>query len=190
VLDGPPERPDAAVSLLASTTGDAAYVQIIEARVGGEFATRATTDAPELQETRAGDVPPHTGSPQDSQDVTDLLRDGYVVLDGVVFGSGDTTLPDADIPALTDLAGLLKERPSLKIALVGHTDTTGSLDGNIRISKLRAEAVRAVLMSRYGIESARIEAEGMGYLAPRASNLTAQGREANRRVEAIALSED
>ena len=49
--------------------------------------------------------------------------------------------------------------------------------------------MRARLISEYGIDPARIEAEGMGYLAPVASNLTEAGRQANRRVEAILLSE-
>jgi len=110
------------------------------------------------------------------------------VLDGLEFDSGATTLGSGTFEVLGTLAGFLTDNPGLNVALVGHTDTVGGLEGNIRISKERAEAVRARLIERYGISAARMEAEGMGYLAPLSSNLTEAGRESNRRVEVILLS--
>jgi len=75
----------------------------------------------------------------------------------------------------------------MRIALVGHTDTVGGLQGNIALSRERAQAVRQRLIDDYDIAPERVEAEGTGYLAPLATNRTAEGREANRRVEAVLL---
>jgi OOP family OmpA-OmpF porin len=75
----------------------------------------------------------------------------------------------------------------LRVALVGHTDATGSLDANIALSRKRAASVKDRLVRAYGIAVSRLDAEGMGYLAPIASNLTQAGRDANRRVEAVLL---
>jgi outer membrane protein OmpA-like peptidoglycan-associated protein len=62
------------------------------------------------------------------------------------------------------------------------------LNGNIALSKKRAEAVLETLVSDFNVPRAQMDAQGMGYLSPIASNLTAQGREANRRVEVIVTS--
>ncbi len=61
------------------------------------------------------------------------------------------------------------------------------LDANIALSKRRAGTVRDRLVNEYGVPPGRVAAEGMGYLAPVASNLTPEGRERNRRVEALLL---
>ncbi len=76
---------------------------------------------------------------------------------------------------------------AIRIMLVGHTDSVGGLDPNIALSRDRAASVRQRLIDAYGVAPNRLEAQGMGYLAPIASNLTAQGRETNRRVEAVLL---
>jgi OOP family OmpA-OmpF porin len=64
----------------------------------------------------------------------------------------------------------------------GHTDNTGSMELNLRLSKERAEAVKAYLVSQ-GVNASRIEATGYGPNQPIASNATAAGRQENRRVE-------
>ena len=72
--------------------------------------------------------------------------------------------------------------------LVGHTDAVGALEGNIRLSKKRAEAVMRRLIDGYGVDPVQLSAEGIGYLSPRASNATEEGRRLNRRVEVVLLS--
>ena len=69
---------------------------------------------------------------------------------------------------------------SLKLA--GHTDNIGSDENNLRLSKDRAESVKAYLVSK-GANPSRIEATGYGESQPIASNKTAEGRQKNRRVE-------
>jgi len=88
---------------------------------------------------------------------------------------------------LTTLANYLKAQPNRKIALVGHTDAEGSLQGNIALSRQRARAAMQRLIE-LGVPRAQLEAEGVGYLAPMANNLTEEGRTQNRRVEAILTS--
>jgi OOP family OmpA-OmpF porin len=117
-----------------------------------------------------------------------LLTGGAVVLEGLDFGTGAADLTDGSYASLAALAEWLKANPDKTVALVGHTDASGGLDGNIVISKRRAASVRTRLMQAYGIPSAQIEAQGVGYLAPIASNLTEEGRQKNRRVEAILTS--
>ena len=83
----------------------------------------------------------------------------------------------------------MRASPDMRIALVGHTDTVGSLDGNIALSVSRARSVRQRLIDAYGIAPERLQSQGMGFLAPYTSNTTEEGREANRRVEAVVLAE-
>lgn len=169
---------DQAVSVLVSSTAADVYIQIITV-------TPIKDDNPR---------PPVTESPSTDLSAPDLpalleqlKRDGGAVLGDLDFGTGSDKLADSTYPSLEELAGILTTDPALRIAIVGHTDNVGQLDRNIALSKRRAQTVRDRLIATYGIAPARIDAEGMGYLAPRASNLTDQGREANRRVEVILL---
>ena len=110
---------------------------------------------------------------------------GSVVLEGLAFESGKAALADPDAPALVALAAWLKANPGRSVTLVGHTDASGSLAANVTLSRQRAATVRQVLIDRYGLSAAQVSAEGVGPLAPRASNDTDQGRAQNRRVEAV-----
>lgn len=116
------------------------------------------------------------------------LENGSAVLDGVTFASGDATRAEGGEAALAALAAWLAANPDRTIALVGHTDASGSLEANVALSRRRAEAVRDRLMADHGADGARITALGAGFMAPRASNLTEDGRARNRRVEAIVTS--
>lgn len=117
-----------------------------------------------------------------------LLSGGAVVLEGLEFATGAAELTEGRYSSLAVLAAWLKANPDKTIALVGHTDATGGLDSNIGISRRRAAAVRSRLTEVYGIPAAQVDAQGIGYLAPRDSNLTETGRTNNRRVEAILTS--
>ncbi len=175
-IRGDPGDPSEAVTLLASATESAAFIQVI---------TAGTLDPP------TNNLPFEPAEPAIQQDLADrLLDEGSVILDGIVFETGSTALGAAANGQMAKLAELLRARPGLRIALVGHTDSTGSLESNIRVSRQRARVVKDRLIDAYGIEEDRVEVGGMGYLAPRASNLTASGRQANRRVEVIVLSEN
>lgn len=115
---------------------------------------------------------------------------GRSVLADLAFDTGSAQLGAGRFASLEALAAYLSQNPDRTVALVGHTDASGSLDANIALSKRRAASVLERLVSDYGVPRRQLEAEGMGYLAPIASNLTEDGREANRRVEVIVTSTD
>jgi OOP family OmpA-OmpF porin len=149
---------------------------------------------PELQGPPAPDPAIPTTATTDAEppaptDLAARLRaDGHVILDGLQFPSGSASLAEDRYESLTALAAFLAANPTATIALVGHTDATGTLAANTALSRARAQAVRTRLIGAYDADGARIAAEGAGWLAPVASNLTPEGQAANRRVEAVLLS--
>lgn len=168
-----------AVTVLASASSGASFVQIIQAGKGVQ-----TNAVEAVLETPRGAV----ATVQDA--VPDALeRNGFVVLGGLDFNSGTSELGTGPFEVLRDLAQLLGTQPDLRIALVGHTDNVGSLEVNIELSRNRAASVRQRMIDTYEIAPARLEALGMGYLSPLTTNLTEAGREANRRVEAVVLAQ-
>lgn len=171
------------LSLLVSRSRQAAYIQMISASpLGRPDALPLSASAPVATET-------HTGVTVVTKDLAArLVRDGHAVLDDLVFESGSSNLGNGDFASLTALATFLTSNPKAQIAIVGHTDSVGKLSRNITLSKQRARSVRARLTDAHGIAQERMQAEGMGYLAPVATNLTESGRLANRRVEVILLS--
>ncbi len=173
--------PSQVVNLLASTAATSAYVQIIQASSAEASEADLTEITPEP--TAAAPTSPDTG------DLAALLkRDGRLVLERLEFETGTSDLGAGPFDRLKQLAKLLRAEPGLRVALVGHTDAVGGLEPNIALSRRRAEAVRQRLIDAHGVAAGRIEAQGAGYLAPRASNLTKAGREENRRVEVVLLS--
>ncbi len=119
--------------------------------------------------------------------LAEFQQTGHVILDDLHFRTGEVALGEGPFASLALLAGFLTDKPDTRLALVGHTDDTGALQANIAVSKRRAEAVRTRLIEAHGVAADRIEAQGVGYLAPITSNATAEGRDVNRRVEAVLL---
>ncbi|MGF1554320.1 MAG: OmpA family protein [Paracoccaceae bacterium] len=113
-----------------------------------------------------------------------LAEDGHVALAGLVFESGTSTLAPAAERAIAALVALFEADPALSARVVGHSDDTGDLAANRALSLERAERVVAALVAR-GVAAERLEAHGVGPLAPVASNATAAGRALNRRVELV-----
>lgn len=133
---------------------------------------------------------PAPGRPADAAPdlVTRLVFEGTVALDELAFEAGSADLADGSYASLAALADWLAGNAARRIVLVGHTDAIGELDGNIELSRRRAEAVMDAMLKTYGAAAAQISAEGVGFLAPRASNRSEDGRARNRRVEAVVLS--
>ncbi|MFA7494996.1 MAG: OmpA family protein [Acidithiobacillus sp.] len=94
--------------------------------------------------------------------------------------------PDAQT-TLVSLIRLLKQHPTLRIRLEGHTDQVGSASYNQKLSLNRATAVKKALMAQ-GIASQRLDVVGYGDTRPLASNTTEIGRAQNRRVEVVKLT--
>lgn len=185
---GPPDAPDDVVTLLASTTAASAYVQIVHGETVGQI-RRPPGAARQNRERDAEPLPRvPVGEASTAQYLASLEQSGHVALTDLPFETGSTDLVGDEFESLRILAEILEMQPTWRIAFVGHTDTVGGLAPNISVSRARAQSVRARMISEYGIAAERLDAEGMGYLAPIASNLSANGRMQNRRVEAVLLT--
>lgn len=114
-----------------------------------------------------------------------LDAEGHVRVDGLLFAHDEAELLPESAEALQALADLLNDRPDLSLYVVGHTDMSGSLSYNIGLSQRRAASVVAALVENYAIAAARLEAQGVGPLAPEATNASDVGRQTNRRVEIV-----
>lgn len=85
---------------------------------------------------------------------------------------------------LRTVAASLNRYPDTTVNVIGHTDNTGAASYNQSLSERRANAVASVLIGA-GVSASRVVAVGRGENQPIASNLTAEGRQQNRRVEII-----
>lgn len=102
---------------------------------------------------------------------------------GILFQTGKSTLNTTSKDALSKFASILNENPTMDIAIMGHTDNTGSLAINQKLSLERAQSVADFLKSK-NVSSTQIkEVSGKDFQMPVADNSTAAGREQNRRVE-------
>jgi len=127
--------------------------------------------------------PENNGCPKKSMVV--ITREKLVISDKVYFDTGKATIQRRSNILLDEIARIVKEHPDVpKVLIEGHTDSTGSHTSNMRLSERRAEAVRTYLLNK-GVPPERLEARGFGPDRPIATNDTAAGREANRRVEFI-----
>jgi outer membrane protein OmpA-like peptidoglycan-associated protein len=187
------------IGIIVSRSSNAGFVQV--SRVGGTLppigvsvSTKSTlpppTPSPAIDAVATPPITIPVANPVVAAPElgTRLETGGALALDDLVFASGADTLDDREYASLASLAAYLRANPDRTITFVGHTDATGGLAANISLSRRRAESVRSTLIAAHNIPAAQVQAEGVGYLAPRASNLTEQGRAQNRRVEVMLTS--
>ncbi len=117
----------------------------------------------------------------------DLVEAGRVATQGIFFDVDSDRIQPESSPTLEEIGTMLEEHPDLRIAIEGHTDSTGNDDHNLDLSIRRAVAVREYLIDAYGIEASRLEADGFGETQPVEDNETPEGRQQNRRVELVVL---
>ena len=168
------QRDGEVMTLLVSRSGTVGFVeltQILQGADDGDPLALAVT------------APQAAIDPMDV--VASLAVNGRAILSDLEFAIGSAQLDDRPYPSLRALADYLFDFPQINVALVGHTDADGPLDANVILSRRRAASVLERLTSDYGVARERLEAQGMGYLAPIGSNLTEEGRARNRRVEVI-----
>lgn len=167
-------RGEEVLSLLVSRNPPDAYVQIITV-------TPADVAPLEVAQTVEPEEAPALGL------AARLEAAGHVVLKDLEFETGADALGSGPFAVLSELADWLQQDETRRIVLVGHTDNIGPLERNTDLSQRRAEAVKARLVEVFEVAADQLETAGAGYLAPVASNATPEGREANRRVEAVVL---
>jgi OmpA-OmpF porin, OOP family len=115
----------------------------------------------------------------------DIRATGHAAVYGITFDTDSAVIKAESARTLGEIAKLLKADPGLKVFVVGHTDGTGSVDHNLKLSQDRAQSVMQALIGEYGVAPARLRSFGCGPFAPVASNGSEEGRAKNRRVELV-----
>lgn len=110
-----------------------------------------------------------------------------VVLKNIFFDLNKFSLREASAAELDKVIGLLKENPSLKVEIIGHTDNAGKDADNLTLSMNRAKSVTDYLVAG-GIDKSRLTSRGYGASRPLATNDTEEGRALNRRTELKVIS--
>jgi len=116
-----------------------------------------------------------------------LMTEGKIVSYGIYFDSGKDIVKAESYPSLKDIAAILNENQTVRIKIVGHTDSDGDDAANIELSKKRALAVKNALVKDFAIAATRIDTDGKGESVPITPNTTSAGKAQNRRVEFIKL---
>ena len=102
----------------------------------------------------------------------------------IVFDTAKSDIKPEYDPQLKKVAEFLQLYPDVTVEIEGHTDNVGDEAANVTLSQQRAESVREALMSRFGVDGARLSAKGYGPSKPVDTNDTPEGRQKNRRVVA------
>jgi outer membrane protein OmpA-like peptidoglycan-associated protein len=116
-----------------------------------------------------------------------LITEGKLVTRGIHFDSGSDKIKSESYGTLKEIAQVLKENSTVKVKIVGHTDTDGNEKSNLDLSKRRAASIKNALNGEFGIDASRMETDGKGQSQPVSDNSTPEGKSNNRRVEFIKL---
>jgi len=116
-----------------------------------------------------------------------LITEGKLVSYGIYFDVNKDVVKPESYGTLKGIADVLKENPTVRVKIVGHTDGDGSDVTNLDLSKRRGASVKAELVKNFGVDAARLESDGLGETKPVAPNDTPSNKALNRRVEFIKL---
>lgn len=162
------------------------YVAIILGMAG--VLALSGCSASDFKSNRIGEMSKYdiaTASPEEIAEA--LEKDGKVVISGgVLFETDSAKLAPSALGLVGRIADVMRNRPNLKVSVVGHTDSTGDYNYNIRLSERRAKAFVDALI-REGVAANRLTGVGVGPQSPVATNDTVEGRAQNRRVELVVI---
>ncbi|WP_136483158.1 OmpA family protein [Cognatitamlana onchidii] len=116
-----------------------------------------------------------------------LISEGKISTNGILFDSGSANIKPQSLGIVRQISQVLMQDDSIKLKIIGHTDSDGAEDANMQLSKARAEAVKTSLINIYKISGDRLETEGKGESEPIDNNNTSDGKAQNRRVEFIKI---
>nr|WP_299388100.1 OmpA family protein [Allomuricauda sp.] len=114
-----------------------------------------------------------------------LIAEGKISTNGILFDSGSANIQPQSMGIIRQISQVLMQERGMNLKIVGHTDSDGSDESNMKLSKARATAVKDALVSVYGIDAGRLASEGKGESEPVGDNNTPDGKAQNRRVEFI-----
>jgi flagellar motor protein MotB len=116
-----------------------------------------------------------------------LITEGKLVSYGIYFDVNKDVVKPESNGTLKGIADVLKENPTVRVKIVGHTDSDGADAANLDLSKRRGASVKTELVKNFGIDASRLESDGLGETKPVAPNDTPSNKAMNRRVEFIKL---
>lgn len=114
-----------------------------------------------------------------------LMTEGKLVTYGITFDVNKADVKPESFGTLKSIADVLKENASVKVKIIGHTDSDGDDAKNMELSQRRAESVKSELASKFGIDASRMETDGAGESKPIVANDTPANKAQNRRVEFV-----
>ncbi|MFD1615568.1 OmpA family protein [Gelatiniphilus marinus] len=117
----------------------------------------------------------------------ELLSKGKVSTNGILFDSGSAKIKSQSYGIIRQISQVLMQDNSIKLNIIGHTDSDGSDTANLKLSKERANAVKEALIKVYKIAENRLHTDGKGETQPVNDNTTANGKAQNRRVEFVKI---
>jgi OOP family OmpA-OmpF porin len=115
-----------------------------------------------------------------------VMQDGKIIVNGIRFDVGKSTLKPESMGAINEIYTLMKENPDLKFSVEGHTDSQGDDAFNMKLSQERAETVMNTLI-KLGISGDRLAAKGWGESKPISNNASPEDMANNRRVEFVKM---
>lgn len=116
-----------------------------------------------------------------------LLTEGKLVSYGIYFDVNKDVVKHESFGTIKGIAEVLQENPTVKIKIVGHTDSDGDDKSNLDLSKRRTVSVKDALVKNFSIDAIRIETDGKGEGEPIEKNNSAVNKSLNRRVEFIKI---
>ena len=116
-----------------------------------------------------------------------LMTDGKLVTYGIYFDVNKDVVKPESYGTLKEIAKILNEVPDVKVKILGHTDSDGQDAANLDLSKRRAASVKAELAKSFGVNTDRLETDGLGETQPVAPNDSPVNKALNRRVEFVKL---
>lgn len=171
----------AAGAVVGNATGSTVRGAIIGAVVGGAAGAIIGHQMDKQAQELAYDLPGAT---------VQRMGEGIAVTfpDGVLFGFDSDQLMPAARDNMRRFAASLAKYPDTRTVIVGHTDSQGSAEYNMDLSRRRAESAAGFIAGE-GVDRARLGTAGRGEAEPIATNETDAGRQQNRRVEVAIYSD-
>jgi OOP family OmpA-OmpF porin len=117
--------------------------------------------------------------------VADPMKEKVTMSLNIEFDTDKAVVKDNYYNEVKKVADFMKEFPDTNVTIEGHTDSVGSQQYNQALSERRASSVRQYLIDKFGMDGSRISAVGYGEDLPVATNDTEEGRQKNRRVDAV-----
>ena len=116
-----------------------------------------------------------------------LITEGRFSTTGILFDVNSDKIKPESYGTLKEISAVLNENPDVKVKIIGHTDSDGSDENNLALSKKRAESVKEALQKEFAIDSARLQTDGKGESEPADKTGTQTAKVNNRRVEFVKL---